>query len=129
MSDFSEEFKKALNTEDSTAAFDAEDIRQSRPMSILAYLSLLVVIPLFLDKGSKYTRYHCNQGLILAIPEVVCGVVLGLLDGLPLIGWIFRLAEGVLGILFLLFSVLGIVNVVNGRAKALPVFGGLRVLK
>ena len=128
MADFKEDLEKIVNTEDSTASFDPADVRENLAMSILAYLSVLVLIPLFLAKNSKFARYHCNQGLILAIVEVVCWIVLGILGGLPLIGWIFRLANGILGILFLIPSIIGIVNVVNGRAKALPVIGSFRIL-
>ena len=129
MADFNEEFEKLTNTEDSTDAYDPADIKGNMAMAILAYISWLVLIPLLLVKNSRYVRYHCNQGLILAIIEIICWVVLGVLDGLPLIGWIFKLANGLLGIVFLIFSIIGIVNVVNGRAKELPVIGNLRVLR
>ena len=128
MADFGEELEKIVGTEDSTGAFDPEDARQNKAMAILAYISWLVLIPLFLAKSSKFARYHCNQGLILAILEIICWVVLGILGGLPLIGGVFRLANGILGIAFLLLAILGIVNVVNGRAKELPVIGSLRIL-
>ena len=128
MSDFKEDFEKIINTEDSTSSFDPADVRGNLAMSILAYLSVLVLIPLFLAKNSRFARYHCNQGLILMIVEVVCWIVLGILGGLPFIGWIFRLVNCVLGVLFLILSIIGIVNVVNGRAKALPVIGSFRIL-
>ncbi len=129
MADINETVDKLVNTPDSTAAFDPADVRQNKAVAILAYLSVLVLIPLFLAKSSKFVRFHCNQGLILAILEVVCWIVLGTLGGLPLLGWIFRLAGGVLGVAFLLLSILGIVNVVGERAKELPVVGGFRVLR
>ena len=129
MADIQEELDKIVNTPDSTSDFDQDDIRKNMAMAILAYISWLVLIPLYLAKNSGFTRFHCNQGLILAVLEVICWIVLGTLGGLPLIGWIFRLANGVLGIAFLLLSILGVVNVVNERAKELPVIGGLRVLR
>lgn len=128
MADIQEEIEKITNTQDTTASFDPEDIRQNKAMAILAYISWLVLIPLFLAKNSKFARFHCNQGLILAIVEIICWVVLGILGGLPLIGWIFRLVNGILGIVFLLLAILGIVNVVNGRAKELPVIGSFKIL-
>ena len=128
MADLNEELEKITNTPDTTASFDPEDIRQNKAMAILAYISWLVLIPLFLAKSSKFARFHCNQGLILAIVEIICWVVLGILGGLPLIGWIFRLVNGILGIVFLILAILGIVNVVNGRAKELPVIGSFKIL-
>ncbi len=128
MADIREEIEKITDTQDTTAAYDPEDIRQNKAMAILAYISWLVLIPLFLAKNSRFARFHCNQGLLLAILETVCGVVLGILGGLPLIGWIFRLVNGLLGIVFLLLAAYCIVYVVNGRAKELPVIGGMRIL-
>ncbi len=128
MADIREEIEKITDTQDTTAAYDPEDIRQNKAMAILAYISWLVLIPLFLAKNSRFARFHCNHGLLLAILETVCWVVLGILGGLPLIGWIFRLVNGLLGIVFLLLAAYGIVNVVNGRAKELPVIGGIHVL-
>jgi uncharacterized membrane protein len=129
MADINETVERLVNTPDSTASYDPEDARRNMAMAILAYLSWLVLIPLFLAKNSKFARFHCNQGLILAILETICWVVLGILGGLPLLGWIFRLINGVLGVVFLLYAILGIVNAVNGRAKELPVIGSFRVLR
>ena len=72
MADFNEEFEKLTNTEDSTDAYDPADIKGNMAMAILAYISWLVLIPLLLVKNSRYVRYHCNQGLILAIIEIIC---------------------------------------------------------
>ncbi len=129
MADINETVERLVNTPDSTASYDPEDARRNMAMAILAYLSWLVLIPLFLAKNSKFARFHCNQGLILAILETICWVVLGILGGLPLLGWIFRLINGVPGVVFLLYAILGIVNAVNGRAKELPVIGSFRVLR
>lgn len=129
MADINETVDKLVNTPDSTASFDPADIRQNKAMAILAYISVLVLIPLFLAKSSKFTRFHCNQGLILAILEIICAIVFGILGGLPLLGWIFRLAGSILGVGFLLLSILGIVNVVGERAKELPVIGNLRIIR
>ena len=48
--------------------------------------------------------------------------ILGLVSVVPIIGW-------VLGIVALVFSIMGIINVVNKEMKPLPVIGGITVLK
>ncbi|MCQ2771299.1 MAG: zinc-ribbon domain-containing protein, partial [Clostridia bacterium] len=97
-SNFEEKFKEINNTTDSTSEFEEQDIQSNKAMGILAYLSWLVLIPLFAAKGSKFARYHCNQGIVLAIAEIIAIVVLGLLSGIPFIGWIFSLVEGLIGL-------------------------------
>ena len=97
-------------------------------MAILAYLSWLVLIPLFAAKDSKFARFHCNQGLVLAIAEIIAWVVFGLLSKLPLIGWLFAIVEWLISLCCFVLLVIGILNAVNGRAKELPLIGSFRIL-
>ena len=129
MADLNEKFNEFNNTADTTAQYDQSDIEQNKFMSILAYISWLVLIPLFAAKNSRFARFHCNQGLVLAIAELVVLVVCSILDGMPLIGWIFRLIESLFGLVCLIYAIIGIVNAVNGRAKELPIVGKFRILK
>lgn len=127
--DFSQKIADLNNTADTTAEYDAQDIRNNKAMAILAYLSWLVVIPLFAAKESKFARFHCNQGIVLAVAEIIAVIVLSILDGLPLIGWIFSIAGSLLGLVCFLFAILGIINAANGKAKELPIIGKFKILK
>lgn len=127
--DFSAKLNELNNTADTTAEFDAQDIQNNKVMAILAYLSWLVLIPLFAARESRFARFHCNQGLVLAIAEFLAFFVCGLLDGLPLVGFVFAIIESLLGLVCLIFAVLGIVNTANGKAKELPIVGKFRILK
>ncbi len=129
MSDVKEKFDQVTNTKDTTASFDKGDIEKNKNISILAYLSWLVIIPLLTAKESPFARYHCNQGLVLAIAEIAASVVLGLLGMIPKVGWIFGILNGLLWILCVVLAILGIVNAANGKAKELPLVGGVRILK
>ncbi|MBR0144047.1 MAG: DUF4870 domain-containing protein [Clostridia bacterium] len=124
-----EKFDQVTNTKDTTASFDKGDIEKNKNISILAYLSWLVIIPLLTAKESPFARYHCNQGLVLAIAEIAASVVLGLLGMIPKVGWIFGILNGLLWILCVVLAILGIVNAANGKAKELPLVGGVRILK
>lgn len=118
------------NTPDTTAQFDPQDIEKNKLMAILAYLSWLVLIPIFAAKDSKFARFHVNQGLVLAIAEIAFGIVLNVLGTiLSPLWWLFSLINGLVSIVFLVFSILGIVNAANGRAKELPLIGSYRLLK
>ena len=67
-----EKFQAMNNTADTTNEHNPQDIEQNKVMAILAYLGILVLIPLFAAKESKFARFHTNQGLILCI----CGIIL-----------------------------------------------------
>ena len=132
-------FASFNDTPDSTAEFDPDDIEKNRVMAILSYLSWLVLIPIFAAPNSKYARFHANQGLILAIAEVVWGVaytiisaVVGVIFGLIGLGMLAGLIIALLSLIslaFFIISIIGIVNAANGKAKQLPLIGKFVLLK
>ncbi len=129
MADLNEKIKELNNTKDSTSEFDPNDIQQNKVMAILAYLSWLVLIPLLAAKGSKFARYHCNQGIVLAIAEIIAWVIFGILSDIPYVGWIFVVLNSLISLVCLVFTVIGIINAANGKAKELPVIGKFNILK
>lgn len=117
------------NTADTTSEYSPEDISSNKLMAILAYLGILVLIPVFCAKNSPYARFHTNQGAVLAIAEIVINLVISVLSGFPSIGWLFTLIGGIADVAFFVLMIIGIINAVNGKAKELPVIGGIRILK
>ncbi|MBO4326159.1 MAG: DUF4870 domain-containing protein [Clostridia bacterium] len=123
------DFKNLFNTPDTTSEYEEKDIQDNKTMGILAYIWLLVLIPIFAAKESKFARFHANQGLVLLIAEfIVCGV-LSILSIIPFVGIVFIVLNSLAGLCFLGLMILGIVNVVNGKAKELPLIGKFRILK
>lgn len=129
MADFNEEFNRFTNTKDTTAEYAPEDIQNNKVMAILAYLSWLVLIPLIAAKDSKFARFHCNQGIVLAIIEIVIWAIFGALSFIPLVGWIFIVINSVLSLGCFALAVIGIINAANGKAKELPLIGHIKLIK
>lgn len=137
--DFSETLKKFNDTEDTTAEFEQSDIDSNKVMGVLAYLSWLVLIPLLAASKSKFARFHTNQGLVLAICEVIWGVVLKIVStilatvfGLIHLSFIASIIITLLNLVnlaFFILTILGIVNVCNGKAKQLPIIGRITLIK
>ena len=111
---------KCNDTADSTAQYNRNDIENNKFMSVLAYISILVLIPLFAAKDSEFARFHTNQGLVLFIVEVIIGI----LAFVPIIKYFIW----ILNIVTFVLAIIGIVNVCNGKAKELPLIGGIRFL-
>ena len=126
MADFNE---MLTNTPDTTAEYDPNDIEQNKVMALLAYLSILVLIPIFAAPRSKFARFHVNQGIVLAIAEVIASILAGILTSIPFIGWLFGIVFGLIDLAAFILAVLGILNAVNGKAKELPFIGKFRLLK
>lgn len=122
-------FENFMNTEDYTDKMDAKDIEENKVMGVLAYIGILVLIPIIAAPKSKFARFHSNQGLLLMIIEIVCGVLFGLLGLIPTIGWIFYTINGLIDLCCLFLLVIGIINVSRGKARVLPIIGGIKLMK
>lgn len=119
---------------DETSSFTKEDIEKNKGMSILCYIGVLVVIPIFACKDSKFSRFHQNQGLILLITEFILAVLHSVLTSVfysiaSALGLIFTLIFIVLWLAVLIIAILGIINVTKGAAKRLPLIGKFNILK
>lgn len=86
-------------------------------MGVLAYIGPLVIIPFLMEKKDEFVKFHTKQGIVLFGLELVI-MVLGSMMYLFMLGTLFNLAT-------LVLSIIGIVNVVQGQKKELPVIGSL----
>lgn len=122
------------------------DVQKNKYLNILSYIGILFLIPLFAAKGSKYSRFHVNQGLILFIFEVayniIKAIVMAILSAImfagdyyyvlsPMYG-LYSIINTILSIVNLGFTALaiyGIYNTCTGKVKELPIIGKFRILK
>lgn len=101
--------------------FTAEDAKANKVMAILAYFGILLLIPLFAAKESKFARFHVNQGLILLIISVVLFAVAKIIPSLGVL-------IGLLDLAVLVLAIIGIINAAKGQAKELPLVGKFRII-
>ena len=109
-------------------------------MALLSYFGILVLVPIFAAKHSPFVRYHANQGVVLLLAmlgySIADGIVTAILRAILYKGlglWsIYSMCSSIINLLyvgFTIFAIIGIINVLNGRAKDLPIIGKYRVLK
>ena len=130
---FEEKVQQQLSTSDTTSQFDPRDIEQNKVMAILAYLGILVIIPILAAKESKFARFHSNQGLVLLIASILFYIVYSILSSIIFaiswkLGFLVSII-GLIGIVFFVLMIIGIVNAAGGKAKELPLIGKYRILK
>ena len=104
-------------------------------MGILAYLGILVLVPILAAKDSKFARFHANQGLVLLIAYIIVSVACNVITGatvaldVPIIGLFLGIIAWVAGIFCFVLAIMGIINAANGEEKELPIIGGYKLLK
>ena len=117
------------NTTDTTSEYAPKDIRDNNVMAMLAYLGVLVLIPVFVAKDSKFARFHANQGLVLWLTSVILSLALGILSLIPVVGCTAIPVLLAVPVGTLVLMIMGIINAAQGKAKELPIIGKYRIYK
>ncbi len=119
----SKDFNDFMNTQDDSMLYDTQDVQTNKVWAALSYVGILFILPLLVNGGqSRYAKYHANQGFILFLLNIVIGIVNAILGNIPVLGAIVSV---LLSLASLALMILGIINAVNGKAKQLPLIGGL----
>ena len=118
------------DVKDDTELFDKNDIESGKVMAILSYIGILCLIPFFAEKNNKYVIYHAKQGLNLFFLEIIASAAISMFS---IILFFLFFIGGLIGFavsgLSLALSVIGIVNVCNGKAKELPIVNKIKIIK
>lgn len=108
--------EETTNPQPTGTQCDPGDVQENKGITVLSYIGILFLVPLLSKKDSKFAQFHAKQGLVLFIMELVLMVLMVI----PILGWIIY----VVGIITsLIFAIMGIMNVVGGKCKELPVIG------
>ena len=98
--------------------------------AILGYIfPIIFFIPLVADAKTPYTKFHANQQLLLLLGGIAVYIVKKLLGWIPLVGILVKLLLAVAGIFLFVCVILGIIAVVNGTKKPLPLIGDIIIIK
>ena len=91
-----------------------KEVQEGKIFAVLAYLSILCLVPLLLKKDNKFASHHGKQGLVIFIGEVAAGI----LAWVPLLGWV---VAPIASLLFLVLSLIGIIQAAIGNYWKCPV--------
>jgi uncharacterized membrane protein len=92
---------------------------EGKLFGFLAYLLGIIgfLIVLLAKKENKFAMYHAKQCLVLFIASIIAYII----TMIPVIGW-FVLGP-ILSIIILILWIIGMVNALTGKEKALPIIG------
>ncbi len=125
---------------DHTRQFHPLDRRSCRLECACAATGLLFFLPLVSAPESRFGRFWANQGLIVLLIQValvilwlVVGGFLWLLSLIPFLGILFSILRVAVGILLIAVALTyvsyAMTYAIKGRAKDVPVFGHMRLLR
>jgi len=102
---------------------DSSDIAANKWKALCSYLGILVIIPLLLGGNSEFAKFHSKQGLNVFLLYLLSTVV-SYIPLLPFDG----LISGIAYFAAIIFSIIGIINVLQGKLNPLPLIGHIRIL-
>jgi len=88
-------------------------------MLVLSYLGLLALVPLLTEKDDANVQWHAKHGLVQFFFFVIIWVVLGIITSTG-IGCIFVVAYPVVGLAWLVVTILSIVKATKGERFIIP---------
>jgi uncharacterized membrane protein len=95
---------------DNEYSFTQKEIEEGKVLAGIAYFGIIGFLIAYLaGKENRFTLYHAQQGLLIAIASLLVIV--------PVIGWF------ILSIFVLVLSIIGLINGFSGKVKPLPLIG------
>ncbi len=91
--------------------FTRDDVIEGKMYALLAYLSILCIIPLILKKNNPFVLAHGKQGLVLFVAQAATFII----------SVVFPWAFSPLTFVLMVLSFWGLVNVIQGKMVDLPV--------
>jgi uncharacterized membrane protein len=94
-------------------------------MIVLAYLWLLALVPLLVEKNDPEVQWHAKHGIVLMVAEIVLWIALGILSTMlgaitAGLGCLVGLLYPILWVLILVVHIIAIVKGVNGKRLIIP---------
>ena len=87
---------------------------------MISYLGIFGLYALIINKEDPDIRFHVNQALCLQVFLIIAMLCMII----PILGWI---AYGIACIMYIVFTIMGILNAKNGVQKELPIVGKYRL--
>ncbi len=122
-----------LTVYDTTSAFTKDDIAQNRSVALLSYLHILVLVPLFGMRESRFAQYHarlgCNLLMYHLIAEILGAILISALGWIFILGVFVKILVWVVNLALWGIAIFGIVSAVRGKAQELQALRKFRFFK
>lgn len=89
-------------------------------MLILAYLGVLALVPLLMEKDDKEVQWHAKHGLVLLVMWIAIGLVFTVLTSIPVLGCAAALFSLVIPLAAIVVHIICIVQALKGERFLIP---------
>ena len=90
---------------------------------IVAYITIIGWIIAYFAGNKEESKFHLNQALVLNIAELVLSILARIFGG------VLGVIIGIVDIVLFVLWIIGLVHACKGEDKAVPILGGIQVLK
>jgi len=99
-----------------------KDDSESKLFAVLGVFLLIIgyIVVMLTRKNDKYAMFYAKQGLVLFIAAVIASVAAWAVGWIPFIG---RVVSGALWIIIVVLWIIGIIYVLSGDEKEIPIIG------
>jgi len=94
--------------------------QQNTVMLVLAYLWILALVPLLVEKEDREVQWHAKHGLVILAAEIVIGIAMAIITSLPVLGVVGCAIYPLLWIVDLVLRVMCIVKATKGERLIIP---------
>jgi len=105
---------------EATTAAGGGDNTNKTLMLVLAYLWILALIPLLVEKEDKEIQWHSKNGLLLLAAEFVLWIVLTVLGFVPVLGCVTLIIMPLAFLGVLVLRVIAIIKATQGQRLVIP---------
>jgi len=118
----------AVSSDSPKDAVSAQEIESGKLLAAVAYLPALCFVGLLAAPENRYVGFHCRQGFLLFLVEVVAWIFVAVFEGsvgrIPVLGFLVgAIVRFTLGIGFLGLTVYGVVKGATGEMARIPLLG------
>lgn len=118
---------------DRTTEFNRKDIEENKGIAAFAYFGISFIMPLWGASDSPFARFHANQGMVLALNELIVCILILVSHILVALSPLFRYIRTILwfALVFaiIFYSIYGTINAMRGKAKELPLIGSMKIIR
>lgn len=121
---------------------ETQDAQNNKVMGILAYVLFLIPLLNGAYKTSDFVKFHINQGVLLWAMGVAYGILSAILRAVIKVpydwgfgvttyytpGWLSAVLW-LISVPIFIFAVIGILSALQGKKKALPIIGKMKLFK